>query len=187
MHKYYTGFDWLDDDAIEEFLPEDGVPDTLKIDDLDEKDIPSSLSRSDFQDWLWEGRHDCDVAFAVLRLWISKLRGSGNATLNELYDQFLDMYPSPELNDPHQEKLLPVAAIASALQHFESVPFDTAGMSPQKIHDALCQQILEECASVSAYSASWCGTGMVLQPELKSVGDTLQNEVTQEVYPWPQI
>ena len=187
MHKYYTGFDWLDEDTIEELLPEDGVPDTLKIDDLDEKDFPSSLSRNDFQDWLWEGRHDCDVAFAILRLWISKLRGSGNATLNELYDQFLDMYPSPELDEPHQEKLLPVAAIASALQNFESVPFEIAGMSPQEIHDALCQQILEECASVNAYTASWRGTGMVLQPEQKSVGDTLQNEVSQEVYPWPQI
>ena len=26
MHKYYTGFDWLDDTTIEEVLPEDGVP-----------------------------------------------------------------------------------------------------------------------------------------------------------------
>ena len=81
MHKYYTGFDWLDQDTIDELLPDSGIPETLKIEDLDDDALESGFTRAEFQDWLWEGRHDCDVAFAVLRLWTSTLRGNGNATL----------------------------------------------------------------------------------------------------------
>ena len=84
-------------------------------------------------------------------------------------------------------KFLPVAAIASALQRFEHVPFETAGMTASQVHDALCQRILEEVASVNAYTTSWRGSGMIPVPEQKSVSETLHSELSQDVYPWPQI
>ena len=65
---YYTEFDWLSDDDIEEVLPEDGLPSSLHIDDVDDEDDGPALTKSIFQDWVWEGRHDCDVAAAVLRI-----------------------------------------------------------------------------------------------------------------------
>ena len=80
-----------------------------------------------------------------------------------------------------KDKCLPVAAIASALQRFEHVPFETAGMTSEQIHDALCQRILEEVASVNAYTASWRGSGMIAVPEQKSVNETLHNEVQRAV------
>ena len=46
---------------------------------------------------------------------------------------------------------------------------------------------LEERACVSAYTTSWRGTSVVPLPEQKSVNETLQTEISQEVYPWPQI
>ena len=81
---------------------------------------------------------------------------------------------------------LSVAAIASALQHFEHVPFQTTGMPPAKVHDALCQAILEERACVQAYTSSWRGTAVVPVPEQKSVNETLHTKLSQEVLPWPQ-
>ena len=74
--------------------------------------------------------------------------------------------------------LLPVTAIAAALQHFEHVPFQTAGMNAKEIHDALCQAILEERACVLAYTFSWRGTSVVAVPEQKSVNETLQIELS---------
>ena len=127
MHKYYTGFDWLDDSTIDELLPENGIPDTLQIEDLADDGMAAGFSRTDFCDWLWEGRHDCDVAFAVLRLWTSTLRGSGNATLDELFDQFLEFVPSSDDTQSRDQQHLPVVAIAAALQHYSHVPFDTTG------------------------------------------------------------
>ena len=80
-----------------------------------------------------------------------------------------------------------MSAIASALQRFEHVPFGTAGMTADEVHVALCQRILEEIASVNAYTASWRSSGMLSAPEQKSVNETLHSELSQDVYPWPQI
>ena len=79
------------------------------------------------------------------------LRGSGNATLDELFDQFLEFTEPSEIAQARGfQNFLPVTAIAAAIQHFEHVPFDTSGMSPEGIHEALCQAIIEERACVSA-------------------------------------
>ena len=55
---YYTEFDWLSDAEIADVLPEDGVPESLIIQDLDNAPAPTGLTRDVFQDWLHEGRHD---------------------------------------------------------------------------------------------------------------------------------
>ena len=115
MHKYYTRFEWLDAALIDELLPTNGIPESLEINDLDDEEEAPGFTRADFEDWLWEGRHDSDVAFAVLRLWISTLRGNGNATLQELFDQLLEMHAEKATGNVSRE-VLPVSAIAAALQ-----------------------------------------------------------------------
>eukprot|EP00972_Heterocapsa_arctica_P099485 14679775-Heterocapsa_arctica.AAC.1 len=81
MHMYYTEFDWLPLNEIDAVLPEDGLPESLVIHDIDDTEASSSLTRAVFQDWIWEGRHDCNVAKALLTLWTRTLQpraGSGN-------------------------------------------------------------------------------------------------------------
>ena len=119
-----------------------------------------------------------------MHFWTSILRGSGNATLYELFDQFLEYQTASPSSDSQS---LPISAIAAALQHFEQIAFDTAGMSPAEVHDALCRAIYEERACVSAYTQNWRGTSVTAVPDEKSVKETLQTEISQEVYPWPQI
>ena len=34
MHMYYTDFDWLDETTMIEVLPDDGIPDTLTVHDI---------------------------------------------------------------------------------------------------------------------------------------------------------
>ena len=80
---YYTEFDWLEDDEIATVLPEDGLPPTLHIDDLDDEPPVAGMSKHEFQDWIWEGRHDCEVALAMLRMWVGALRGSGSDTIGD--------------------------------------------------------------------------------------------------------
>jgi hypothetical protein len=95
MHLYYSGFEWLAEDALEEALPEDGVPEGLNFQDVDEEDAAAGglreagLDRELFVDWLREGRHDCEVAQALLRAWTANLAGRGNDSLEDLFDQLL--------------------------------------------------------------------------------------------------
>ena len=74
MHAYYTQCEWLPDDEIAEVLPEDGMPASLVIHDLEGDENTGGITKSDFQDWLWEGRHDCEVAVALLRFWLTTLK-----------------------------------------------------------------------------------------------------------------
>ncbi len=51
MHMYYTGFDWMKDAEIDEmFDGEDGVPDDLNFQDIDEHPDAASVS-SHFSEW----------------------------------------------------------------------------------------------------------------------------------------
>ena len=47
------------------------------------------LDRELFVDWLRKGRHDCEVAQALLRAWTANLAGRGNDSLEDLFDQLL--------------------------------------------------------------------------------------------------
>jgi hypothetical protein len=64
-HAYYTEFDWLSAEDIAEVLPEDGVPESLVVHDLEEeRATDNAFTATAFVEWLWEGRFDCDVAQA---------------------------------------------------------------------------------------------------------------------------
>ena len=93
MHVYYREFDWLSEEELLEELPESGVPGSLVMHDLDEEEPESTALDADpFQEWLWEGRFDCDVAQAFLRLWTVGLRGSDDETLADFFEALRVQY-----------------------------------------------------------------------------------------------
>ena len=89
---YYTEFDWLTQDDIEEALPEDGLPPSLVVQELENERELTGLTRPVFQDWLREGRHDCEMALAVLRYWNFGQRGGSHDTEADLFDQLFIEY-----------------------------------------------------------------------------------------------
>ena len=72
---YYSSFDWLSPEQLEQLLPEDGVPEDLNFQDIDEALPTGGLTRALFVDWLQEGCHDCPVAQALLNAWATRLQG----------------------------------------------------------------------------------------------------------------
>ena len=189
MHAYYSGFEWLSDQEIEEVLPEDGFPTTLVVHELDDEQESSSISRSQFQEWLWEGRHDCEVAMSVLRFWATTLRGSSNDTIADYYDQLVLEYQEscPTDDTVGCEGALPTAFLATTLHKYGRAPFDTVGMSHAEVVDTLTMHILEEIQAVQAYVNAWRGTALAPSVDRHLVADTLHETVEEMVRPWPEI
>ena len=67
---FYTDFDIRPDYEFEEILPENAVPDGLNFRSVDDVDDATTITRIEFQDWLTEGRHSCDVAQSLLHVWV---------------------------------------------------------------------------------------------------------------------
>ena len=159
---YYTEFGWLDEADIAEVLPEDGVPTSQHIDDLDAETEAPSLTNKSFQDWIWEGRHDCDVAAAILRMWVGALRASGNDTIADVFVQLREEYLEG-LGDEERcaaagSHDVPVTFIAHVLQRYGQFPFVIRQLAAEEVRDELRCRILEELASVQAYMSTWTGT-----------------------------
>lgn len=85
LHMYYDAFDMRDEHEIESIFPEDAVPTQLNFQDLHEDYIVTELRFALFQDWLVEGKFNCDVAQALLHTWIHDMRGSDNDTLRDFF------------------------------------------------------------------------------------------------------
>ena len=193
MHMYYTEFDWLSDAEIAEVLPEDGVPETLVIQDLDGVTEPTGLTRAVFQSWLHEGRHDCETAQAMLRFWSwGQRRGSDHDTeadfFDQLYAEYFEKLPvaaRPPSEDADQE--LPVTHVAALIHIAGYSPFDTTGMAEDVVRTRLCEDILGEVAKVQAYLAAWKGSTLVAAPERQGVADEIEEVCTNAVRPWPAI
>ena len=81
MHQYFTGFEMLSTEEIEESFPEDDVPDGLHFEDVDDQESPDSFTEQHFVEWLTEGRHDCEVAQTLLQAWTRFMKGTGNDAL----------------------------------------------------------------------------------------------------------
>jgi hypothetical protein len=88
-HMYYSSFDWLSPEQLEQLLPEDGVPEDLNFQDIDEALPTGGLTRALFVDWLQEGRHDCPVAQALLNAWATRLQGAANESLEDFFERLL--------------------------------------------------------------------------------------------------
>ena len=80
LQMYFTDFDIRDDHELEHIFEENAVPASLNFQDLDEADYVTELTPAVFQDWLAEGRHDCDVAQALLPAWAHDVQGSASET-----------------------------------------------------------------------------------------------------------
>ena len=191
MHMYYTEFDWLPRAELEMLLPEDGVPSSLAVHDLDEEDARESLTSHTFQQWLWEGRHDCEVALAFHRLFATQPGGVSNASLANFFVQLWEDC-SQTLDDEDATAacavpMVPVAVLATRLQDLGHVPFDTSGACREDVHAQLVQQIWEEVHSVEAYVSTWSGSTCVPQPERHLLSDTIFDVCSQVVQPWPTI
>ena len=171
--------------------------------DFDDAREPTGLTRAAFQEWLHEGRLDCDVAQQMLRFWLWARRGSHHDTVADLFDQLYMEYVetlSPEEQEQRRRRAreddpaevlaegeLPVTRIAELLQRAGYVPFDTAGMSDPEIARQLCEDILGEVAKVQAYLASWKGSVVIAEPERQGVSDEIADVCDAVVHPWPVI
>lgn len=87
MHMWYDAFDMRDDHEMETIFPQDAVPPQLNFQDLTEDDLVTELRFATFQDWLMEGKFQCEGAQALLHLWMHDLRGQDSDTLRDLFDQ----------------------------------------------------------------------------------------------------
>ena len=89
MHQYYTGFDTRTTAQIEEVFPEDDVPEGLHFEDVEDFEHPDAFTENQFIEWLTEGRHDCEVAQALLHTWTRFLKGTPSDTLSDFYHDLL--------------------------------------------------------------------------------------------------
>ena len=195
MHMYYTEFDWLPEDEIDELLPEDDPPSTLVIRELENEREPTGLSRAVFQDWLREGYHDCPTAQAVLRLWNATRRGSDHDTVADFFDQlymeYLEGRPAEERGgDGDAEGELPVTYVAALVHAAGYAPFESAGLEGHVIRTRLCGDVLEEVAKVQAYLASYKSSALVPEPRRQGVSDEIAEVCDDAIgkrYPWPVV
>ena len=86
MHMYYTGFDWLTEQEIEEHFPEDAVPEELNFQDAVDDASHDGLTRNVFHEWLQEGRNDCEMARTLLHTWLHDLTTSDNDSIPDFFD-----------------------------------------------------------------------------------------------------
>jgi hypothetical protein len=194
MHAYYTEFDWLPRDELEQLLPEDGLPETLVVHDLEPEKEPAALTRAVFQEWLWEGRHECQVAISLLRLWATTARESSHDTLADFFDGLLQEYrlstaaePCTAASEESPSEALPVPFLAALVQRYGHAPFPTSGLSRADIEARLCEAILEEVSAVQGYVNAWRGTAVVPEPERHLMSDTLCEVAEKHVGTWPQV
>ena len=120
-------------------LPEDGVPESLVVQDIDAAPEPTGLTRGVFQDWLREGRHDCDAAKEMRRFWFYVRPGSSHDTeadfFDQLYAEFAETLPEAARprrrrrgdgdsadEDAPREDELPVTFLAELLRSSGYVP-----------------------------------------------------------------
>ena len=85
VHKFYKDFDWRPAGELEELFPDDAVPDGLHFRDMDESQYVTELDCHTFQHWLTEGRHNCEIAQALLHTWINDLQTSAHETLASFF------------------------------------------------------------------------------------------------------
>ena len=144
-----------------------------------------------FQQWLWEGRHDCEVALAFLRLFATLPAGSGNASLADFFTQLWEDYAAtfdadapPGLSTP---PLLPVSFLARRLIDLHCVPFNVAGTTQDVVLAQLVEQIWEEVHCVEAFVSAWTGSTCVPQPERRLLADCIFEECARVAEPWPTI
>ena len=113
LHMYDDAFDLRDDHEMETIVPEDALPSQLNFQYLREDDLVTELSFVSFQDWLVEGKFNCDFAQAMLHTWMHDMRGSENDTLHDFFDQLFDEYKDTIVGDTPPSETLPFSVCSS--------------------------------------------------------------------------
>ena len=86
LHKYYVDFDHRFSWEMETAFPENGVPDGLSFQDLDDQMAwVAEVGCTIFQSWSTDGKHGCDVAQALLHTWVHRLMGRDSGTLDDFF------------------------------------------------------------------------------------------------------
>ena len=133
------------------------------IRDLEDEREATGLTRTVFQEWLREGRHDCDAAKALLRFRVYGQRAPSHDTeadfFDELYLEYFETLSEDERgarrrgegdDEAADDGELPVTRLAEILRRSGYTPFDTAGVPDGEITTRLCEDILGEVAKVRA-------------------------------------
>ena len=158
---YYTDFDLRPEHELEEIFDFDAVPAVLNFQDLDESDWLTESPSSVFQEWLTEGRHNCDVAQALLHTWTHHLQGSASDTLKDFFDQLFQEYAETRFAETPPDPALPLRFLAEfVLEHCSLAATLHATTDDDKAHEII-ELITKEVAVVQAYTTAWRGTGTV--------------------------
>ena len=172
----------MSDCEILEHLPEDGIPDGLNIQDVDSEEWPSEFTAQAFQAWLYEGRHNCDVAQALLHAWThNNLRTSDNETIYDFFHGLLR-----ELHPESKNHCLPLTALARFVLENCGLSFQLHAKTGDDQIIEVAERIAEEAAMVNAYLNVWKSTGTTETAPQKHVQADLEQKVA-EVFTWPQI
>ena len=163
MHMYYTGFDWLSDTEIDAIFPEEeAVPRDLRFHDWDEGAEQRALSVHDFSDWLVHGRHELEIAQALLGTWTTSLRGADCSSLGDFFERIVE---DSREHSSHRDLDLGAGRLhACALASFvwRTCELDKCRL-PQETEEerveALAARIVEEVTTVAAYVSTWRSTG----------------------------
>ena len=107
-----------------------------------------------------EGKHDCDVAQALLHSWTRFLRGSDNETLQGLYRHLL--YEQAQATSPEADgaSVAPSASalrldwVAGFVRRNCVLPFHMQSAATADVEEEIADHILEEISSVTAYVLS---------------------------------
>ena len=89
MHAYFGSFSWLTEDEIDASFPQDGVPQDLRYQDVEEADGEDTVNSDDFVSWLRYGQENLQVAQTLMHAWLYTLRGSDNDCLADFYSGIL--------------------------------------------------------------------------------------------------
>ncbi len=155
LHMYYTDFDLRPEHEVQDIFPEeDGVPAGLNFQDLDDAEWLTEFSPNVFQEWLTEGRHNCDVAQALLHAWTHTMQGSASDTLCDLFDQLSRAYAEAHVAGAQPGSALPLLFVARfVLDHCSLAAVLHATADDEKAHE-IAELIAEEVAVVQAYTTA---------------------------------
>ena len=189
LHAYYTDFDFMSDAELEEVFPEDDVPAGLHMQDLDPENVQTELAAQDFEDWLSEGMHNCDVAQSLMHHWLQSLHTTDQACLHDFYHQLV-AEASPDCGDHHKdspETALSLQYLATfAVEHCTFSFLQPSDSEEERIRD-IYERIREEVAMVQSYLTVWRSSGGVSSTQNASVKERLEEHLETVVYPWPEI
>ena len=187
LHMFYTDFDIMPDHEFEEVLPLDGVPAGLNFQSVDDPDHTTLVTRMEFQDWLTEGRQNCDMAQALLSFWVHTMRGNDCETVVDFFDLLLADYLEADAAAEGTMQALPLAYLASFVSDNCAILRDLPDHSLDARRDEVLALIADELASVQAYLTVWRGCGALEQQPPRDVAQDLRAQTAQRVLGWPEI